>query len=424
MRLFNLFKKKNNNSNNIDTPIENNIQEEINTDKIILDKEKYYESKIRIYCQMAKNNLNEYKLKTTLDECFTKLINLCEDSNYIIKNKEELINILNLFYKENNDLIDTKDTILNYIENEFNFKVLSIEEINERKETENKLKNLRTIIFNNYKAIKMNDINKDFAWMVFCYKNNLNKNELINNLKISLTENNINEDEINNEINSLNIILSFGNVPTLEEVEAYRYSIGYDKEETIEEAYNFFKKKIENNDNKIYIKLYSTFYWSRYSYKYDKSKDEILSILNNKDIDLIKESLNNFDNICSKEELDKAQEKLERYVLILDLKKYINNWKQVKTNQINESDIEDKNRYFKELEEDYLNLTNSLNDKLEVIDEIINKINSRDYINKLNINSTKVMQSINIESTDNNSIENELNSIKRWQETISNLRKY
>ena len=424
MRLFNLFKKKNNNSNNIDTPIENINQEDINTNNLLLDKEKYYESKLRIYSQLVKNNLNEYKLKTTLDECFTKLINICEDTNYIIKDKKELINILNIFYNENSDLIDTKEPILNYIENEFNFKVLSIKEINERKEIENKLKNLRTIIFNNYKAIKMNNINKDFAWMVFCYKNNLNKNDLINNLKIALTENNINEEEINNEINSLNIILSFGNVPTEEEVEAYRYSIGYDKEETIEEAYNFFKKKIDNNDNKIYIKLYSTFYWSRYSYKYNKTKNEILSSLNNENYELIKESINNYDNICSKEILDKAQEQLERYVLILELKKYINNWKQIKTNQIDESNIEDKNRYFKELEEDYLKLTNSLNDKLEVIDEIIKTINSRDYIKKLNITSTKVMQSINIETPDNNSIENELKSIKKWQETISNLRKY
>ena len=424
MRLFNLFKKKNNNSNSIDTPIENINQEDINTNNLLLDKEKYYESKLRIYSQLVKNNLNEYKLKTTLDECFTKLINICEDTNYIIKDKKELINILNIFYNENSDLIDTKEPILNYIENEFNFKVLSIKEINERKEIENKLKNLRTIIFNNYKAIKMNNINKDFAWMVFCYKNNLNKNDLINNLKIALTENNINEEEINNEINSLNIILSFGNVPTEEEVEAYRYSIGYDKEETIEEAYNFFKKKIDNNDNKIYIKLYSTFYWSRYSYKYNKTKNEILSSLNNENYELIKESINNFDNICSKEILDKSQEQLERYVLILELKKYINNWKQIKTNQIDESNIEDKNRYFKELEEDYLKLTNSLNDKLELIDEIIKTINSRDYINKLNITSTKVMQSINIETPDNNSIENELKAIKRWQETISNLRKY
>lgn len=423
MKLFNLFKKRTN--SNVVAPIEDKKEEQNILDNNIIDKEKYYELKLRIYSQLVNIDNNTYRIKSALDDCFTKLINTCSDNRYFIKDKDELIKILNIFYEKNTDLNNTKDTVMNYITNEFNFQILTIDELKEKKQNENKLKKLRNIIFNNYKAIKSNKINEDFAWMVFCFKNKLTKNELLNNLEISLKENNISESDINDEINNLNIILSFGNIPTEEEVLAYRNSIGNTTLESIEDAIKFFKGKIESNNNEIYINLYSTFYWSRYSNKTNKTKEEILSyIKNNKLYELIKNSLNNFNDICNEEKLKKAQEDLERYVEILELKKYINNWKEIKTNQINDSDIEDKNRYFKELEEDYLNLSNSLNDKLEIINNILNTINNRDYITKLNINSTKIMKELNLNTQDINSIENELKSIKRWQETISNLRKY
>lgn len=442
MKLFNFFKTtKKEVTPTKDTEEKTNIRETLNKKDSLEKKEKYYETKLRIFCQMINNvEKNTYKIKTSLDNCFINLINSYNSIDVKIENKDELIEILKIFFDKNQDLNSNKETIFDFIANDFNFIILTSEELKEKKENDEKLKKLRSIIYQNYQAIKKHSINKDFAWMYFCFKNKLNKNDLINNLKIALLERNISESTIKSEIDNLNIVLSFGNIPTENEVNAYRNSLEKNNINDIKTTVEFYKEKIKKEDNDEYIKLYSIFYWARVSYKLKKNKEELLDLIkelvNKEEYELIDNSIK-FEGICSYNRLIEYQNDLEKYVVIINLKKYINNWKQIKTNQINDDQtisIEEKTTYFKELEEDYLNITNSINSSLEEIENCLKTINSRDYIKNLSISSTKIMKEtlgnrqvdnmINTDTSKKNTLEKELEDIKRWQETVSNLRKY
>ena len=157
---------------------ESNTIEPIQIEKNI--KLDYYSRKLNIYFKMVDNMVNEQvniiKIKTTLTTCFNDLINNYEKINLRINNKKELLKLINEFLV--NKKYKNQDIIINFIENDFIFKFMNENELNEEINIENKLKKLRGIIYNNYCFINENNENKDFSWMFFCYKNKLTKQRI------------------------------------------------------------------------------------------------------------------------------------------------------------------------------------------------------------------------------------------------------
>ena len=184
--------------------------------------------------------------------------------------------------------------------------------------------------------------------------------------------------------------------------------------------FNKFKKNILLNTklNREYIILYSNYYWSNYSFKNNISKDELIEIAkknncDNNDILLLEKTLK-FEKIKNKEELFNFENELNEYNDIISLKPFIENWRTIKTNQINNSTLpqETKIKYFKELEEDFANLIIYFDSNYQDLKKLLSKIDSRNYINEFIINyiPNKDIKTIY------NSLKNELLNIKKYQQ--------
>lgn len=192
--------------------------------------------------------------------------------------------------------------------------------------------------------------------------------------------------------------------------------------------FNKFKKNILLNTklNREYIILYSNYYWSNYSFKNNISKDELIEIAkknncDNNDILLLEKTLK-FEKIKNKEELFNFENELNEYNDIISLKPFIENWRAIKTNQINNSKLpqETKIKYFKELEEDFANLIIYFDSNYQDLKKLLSKIDSRNYINEFIINyiPNKDIKTIN------NSLKNELLNIKKYQQITNKEKKY
>ena len=192
--------------------------------------------------------------------------------------------------------------------------------------------------------------------------------------------------------------------------------------------FNKFKKNILLNTklNREYIILYSNYYWSNYSFKNNISKDELIEIAkknncDNNDILLLEKTLK-FEKIKNKEELFNFENELNEYNDIISLKPFIENWRTIKTNQINNSTLpqETKIKYFKELEEDFANLIIYYDSNYQDLKKLLSKIDSRNYINEFIINyiPNKDIKTIN------NSLKNELLNIKKYQQITNKEKKY
>ena len=184
--------------------------------------------------------------------------------------------------------------------------------------------------------------------------------------------------------------------------------------------FNKFKKNILLNTKlkREYIILYSNYYWSNYSFKNNISKDELIEIAkknncDNNDILLLEKTLK-FEKIKNKEELFNFENELNEYNDIISLKPFIENWRTIKTNQINNSTLpqETKIKYFKELEEDFANLIIYFDSNYQDLKKLLSKIDSRNYINEFIINyiPNKDIKTIY------NSLKNELLNIKKYQQ--------
>lgn len=192
--------------------------------------------------------------------------------------------------------------------------------------------------------------------------------------------------------------------------------------------FNKFKKNILLNTklNREYIIIYSNYYWSNYSFKNNISKDELIEIAkknncDNNDILLLEKTLK-FEKIKNKEELFNFENELNEYNDIISLKPFIENWRTIKTNQINNSTLpqETKIKYFKELEEDFANLIIYFDSNYQDLKKLLSKIDSRNYINEFIINyiPNKDIKTIN------NSLKNELLNIKKYQQITNKEKKY
>lgn len=202
-----------------------------------------------------------------------------------------------------------------------------------------------------------------------------------------------------------------------------------------------FKKSIlsNNNLNKEYIILYSNNYWAKYAFDNNLSKKELISIakknnLSNSDLILFEKSLK-FIKTPSKDELNKFENDLIDYAQIYSLKPYIENWRTIKTNQINNSTLSQdvKITYFKELERDYTNLLIYYDTNYKDIQKLFEQINSRNYMIEFNIDFTvtdnfnSILNS-NSKRTNHdkkiNTIRDELLNIKKYQDLTNKPKKY
>ena len=254
-------------------------------------------------------------------------------------------------------------------------------------------------------------------------KNSNNKNIYIDNLIKKIDK----IDTMDSLINLLNIF--FDKRKKYEEYKDYitNYIINNynniinNKDNSFIIEFNNYKKKILSNNeiNKEYIILYSNNYWAQYAFKNKLSKKELISLAklnncNDNDILLLEKSLK-FINIPSEDDLKEYKDELNNYNQIIYLKNYIENWRTIKTNQINNSSLkqDEKIKCFQELENDYANLVIYYDTSYKDIQKIFELINSRDYIKILNINH---IISNKKEPIENNSIQKELMIIKEYQE--------
>ena len=201
-----------------------------------------------------------------------------------------------------------------------------------------------------------------------------------------------------------------------------------DNNDSFINEFNNFKKNIFSSTklNKEYIILYSNSYWSKYSFKNNLSKKELIEIAkknncDNNDILLLEKTLH-FEKITKIDEINDYDNELREYSDIIMLKSYIDNWRTIKTNQINNSSLPQniKIKYFKELEEDYSNLIIYYDSNYQDLKKLFSKIDSRNYIKEFIINYTpnKDIKTIN------NSLINELLNIKKYQQITSKEKKY
>lgn len=264
-----------------------------------------------------------------------------------------------------------------------------------------------------------------------------NSNFLINKLIINMT-NKINSsteliEVLNNFFNRKKIYFNYRNYIIDYVTNNFDKIINLDKDDTFMNYITDFKKNILSNNilNKEYILLYSNNYWANYAFKNNLSKKDIIKLAQNHNCDtndllLLEKSLN-FEKIPTKDELEKAKEELVDYIQIYSLKQYIENWRNIKTSQINNSMLpqDTKIKYFKELEDDYSNLLIYFDDNFKDLKKLFEQINSRDYMKdfiiEYNTNDNKKEQKT-VKSK--NTINDELMNIKTYQNIMNKPKKY